>query len=353
MSDSKTEKATPKKREDERKKGNVFVSKDIMSVVSLFVITYTLKLLFPTMYAYIHGFIYKYAGIMEYQKDISIKFTMEILMDFIIAFCILAMPALIVSSIVAIVVTGVQTKFIFSMQALKPKFSRLSPLQGAKRLFSMRSFVEVLKGTIKLTIIGYILYDFFISKISFYTKTLDVSVLESSIFIFESIVELVINILLIFIFIAGLDYMYQWWEYEKQLKMSKHDIKEEYKQMEGDPQVKSKIKQMQQKRATQRMMEAIPTSDVVIRNPTHYAVALRYDLKKDNAPTVVAKGKDELALRIVKVADEAGVYTVENKEMTRAIYNATNIGDEIPLEYYNTVAELLALVYKIKNKEVY
>ena len=161
---------------------------------------------------------------------------------------------------------------------------------------------------------------------------------------------LVIQIAVAFAALAFFDYLYQWWDYERQLKMSKQEIKEEYKQTEGDPQVKGKIKQIQRQRAQQRMMQQVPGADVVIRNPTHFAVALRYHEEEDNAPKVLAKGMDELALRIVKVAEENGVHVVENVPLARTLYASVDIDREIPPELYGAVAEVLVYVMKLDKK---
>lgn len=155
---------------------------------------------------------------------------------------------------------------------------------------------------------------------------------------------------IIFLAIAGFDYFYQWWDFERQIKMSKQELKEEYKQTEGNPEIKGRIRNIQRERARSRMMQAVPTADVIVRNPTHYAVALRYDIEKDSAPVLVAKGQDELALRIVAVGEENGVYVLENKPLARGIYAGTQVGAEIPPEYYGMVAEILVYVYRMNNK---
>jgi hypothetical protein len=152
------------------------------------------------------------------------------------------------------------------------------------------------------------------------------------------------------VFVAGLDYLYQRWEYERKIKMSKQEIKEEFKQTEGDPQIKGKIKQKQRQMAMSRMMQQVPTADVVIKNPTHFAVALKYDTDKDSAPVVVAKGKDNVALRIIDVASEAGVMVIEDRPLARAIYATTELKMEIPAAYYSAIAEVFALVYNVNKR---
>lgn len=172
----------------------------------------------------------------------------------------------------------------------------------------------------------------------------------SAVYMLELTMDLIIRISMVFLVIAGLDFMYQWWEYERKLKMTKQEVKEEYKQTEGNPQIKGRIRNIQQQRARARMMQAVPQADVVIRNPTHFAVALKYDIDHDSAPIVLAKGQDELALRIVHVAEENQVAVVENKPLARGLYSSTQLGQEIPPEYYGAVAEVLVYVYKMNKK---
>lgn len=167
----------------------------------------------------------------------------------------------------------------------------------------------------------------------------------------DIIMDIVLKVGLIFVAIAVADYVYQWWQYEKNLRMSKQEIKDEYKQTEGDPQIKAHIKSMQQQRARQRMMQAVPEADVVIRNPTHYAVAIKYNPEKNRAPMVVAKGMDSLALRIIEVAEESGVYITENRPLARALYESVELDAEIPDKFYKPIAEVLAFVYSLKKKE--
>lgn len=347
---SKTEKATPKKRRDERKKGNIFSSKDITTVLSLAFVFFTLKAMFPMIFKRIAECIHIYINRIAEINILSVTTSHEILMDSMVTIAMIMIPIFSVSILAAVIGTGAQTRFLFSKDSLKPKFNRLNPLEGIKRIFSLKSFIEVLKGLIKIVIIGYILYLFFKGRTGDISKTLFLGIEASISYVLSSAMNMVYMVCIVFVFIAGFDFLYQRWDYERQIRMTKQEVKEEYKQMEGDPQVKGKIKELQRKMAMSRMMQAVPEADVIIRNPTHYAVALKYDIEKDAAPYVVAKGQDELALRIVQVAEEAGVYVMENKELTRAIYAVASLNGEIPLEYYGAVAEILALVYRIRGK---
>jgi flagellar biosynthetic protein FlhB len=168
---------------------------------------------------------------------------------------------------------------------------------------------------------------------------------------FDAAISMIERVIVAFVALAALDFFYQWWEYERQMKMSKQEVKEEYKQTEGDPQVKGKIRDLQRQRARNRMMQQVPQADVVIRNPTHFAVALRYKPEKDNAPVVLAKGQDELALRIVKVAEEHGVTVIENVPLARALYAQAELDREIPPALYGAVAEVLVYIFRLNDKQ--
>jgi len=350
--DSKTEKATPKRRQDERKKGNVLISKDVIAVVSLIGSFFALKLLFPSIVNNIELFIMKFIGYAGTKDAISESFLHDITKDFVLAYGFIAIPVILTSVGLAIAATVAQTRPIFVLDSIKPKFNRINPIEGFKRLFSVRSLFEAIKGIIKISILIALLYSFISDSILIILRTISLDVGSSCSVLLELVLKLAFKICLAFIGIAVFDYFFQWWEYERQIKMSKQELKEEYKQMEGDPQIKGKIKEVQRKMAMSRMMQAVPKADVVIKNPTHFAVALKYDLEKDNAPILLAKGQDQLALRIIKEAEENGVYVMENKPLARAIYATTDLNREIPPEFYGTVAEILIYIYKIKNKKL-
>ncbi|MFW5672775.1 MAG: flagellar biosynthesis protein FlhB [Anaerovoracaceae bacterium] len=351
MAGEKTEKATPKRRKDERKKGNVPQSRDVTNVLSMLIVFSVLKLIFPYIYQTSKNFISYILGQMSTVDNFSEGVMSEITVETMKLLCVSIVPLLLIGATVSVIATGAQTRFLFAQEALKPKLEKFNPINGMKRIFSLRSAVELLKNIIKLTIIIVILYKFIYSKVEEIAKMLFVDLLQSAAYTLDAVVMMVYMVCLIFVFVAGLDYLYQRWEFERKIKMSKEEIKEEFKQMEGDPQIKGKIKQKQRQMATSRMMQAVPTADVVIRNPTHFAVALKYDSEKDNAPVVVAKGQDALALRIVAVAERAGVYIIEDKPLARAIYATAEVKMEIPYAYYSAIAEVFALVYSVRKNE--
>lgn len=350
MPGERTEKATPKRRRDERKKGNVLQSKDIVTVFTLIGGFYALKLTFMSSYSALKGCMLKYFSYMQNKAELSQDLIREMAYDSVLVAARIIAPLMACIVFLSIAATVFQTKPLFVLDSLKPKFNRLSPLQGFKKIFSVRSIVEVLKGIIKISILFYLLYDFIGKQIIELPKLFTLEIPAACGYMFQTVFNMALRIGMAFAVISVFDFFYQRWEYERQLKMSKQEIKEEYKQLEGDPQVKGKIKELQRKMAMSRMMQQVPDADVVIRNPTHFAVALHYDPDKHVAPILLAKGQDEMALRIVRVAEENEIFIVENKPLARAIYATTDLNQQLPPEFYGAVAEILVHVYRINNK---
>ena len=260
-------------------------------------------------------------------------------------------PVVAAAILCAVAATFAQTRFLVSTESIKPKFSRLSPLQGFKRLFSLKSLVETGKNMIKIVILLVIIFlsirDMFLESSNYLYTDLSAAAAH----LVEVAGSMVVRICIAFVAVAALDFFYQWWDYEKQMMMTKQEVKEEYKQMEGDPQVKGKIKEIQRRRAQQRMMQQVPGADVVIRNPTHFAVALRYKPGQDDAPIVLAKGQDSLALRIVQIAEDNHVAVVENVPLARALYAQAELNQFIPEELYDPVAKVLVYIFKLNDKQ--
>lgn len=348
---NKSEKATHKKRRDERKKGNVFLSKDAIAVASLITTFFVLKLLAPGMIAQFSEYL---SLCLQYAQTLPVGQTTSVLNSILIqgiwVFAKTAGVIMIVASLTSIAATFFQTKLLVSGQSIKPKFNRISPLQGFKRLFSMRSVVEALKGILKISVLLYIIYHYIYSMTSSFFNYIHLELGLACSHLFQNTFSMVLQILVAFAALAAFDFFYQWWDYENKLKMTKQEVKEEYKQMEGDPKIKAKIKETQRKMAQSRMMQSVPQADVVIRNPQHVAVALRYKPELDNAPILLAKGLDELALRIVKVAEEHQVAVIENIPLARSIYASADINQEIPAELYAAVADVLVYLYRIGSE---
>ncbi len=350
--EEKTEKATPKKRRDSRKEGEVLQSKEIVTAASVLGIFAAMRLFIgfmaETVLAYT-GSVFESVG----QTTITQDNMMSLWINVITVVVMAIGPICAVAIVLGIIPTIAQTKGLFTMKALRPKFSRLSPLSGIKKLFSLQSAVGILKGLIEVAVIGYVVISEVLGRMPKFIALMNVGIMQGVTYAFSSVFDLVMLICILLVFVAAGDFLFQWWQFEKKLKMSKQEVKEEYKQTEGDPQVKSKIKQKQQQMAMSRMMQEVPSADVVIRNPTHFAVALRYDQDKNRAPQVIAKGKDYVALRIVKIAEENDVYVTEDPPLARLLYSTVDIGREIPVELYNAVAEILTVVYKVKNKSLH
>ncbi len=349
--DSKTEKATPKKRRDERKKGNVFMSQDVISVVMLFCSFYLVKLLFPYIYRTAAEYLGSCVAQAGVWTDNSVGSMHRIMVELFLTVAKLTLPVLLACALLAVVATGAQTRFLFASENFKPKFNRLSPMQGIKKIFSFRNAFDLLKNLIKTAILMALVWQLFKGDMVQVIRMMGMPVKVSSVYMLNMVMSIILRVSMVFVAVAAFDLLYQWWDYERRLKMSKQELKEEYKQTEGNPEIKGRIRDLQRQRARMRMMQAVPQADVIIRNPTHFAVALKYDMDHDNAPIVLAKGQDELALRIVKKGEECGVAVIENKPLARALYAQTAINQEIPSEYYGMVAEILVYVYQIKQKK--
>lgn len=350
--DEKTEKATPKRRQDERKKGNVFQSNDVAAVCSMLVLFHSLKALAPHMYRNFRDAMYMFMGMAADSDSFHQEAGREMLVKAMLLFLESALPLLFIGVLTAVAVTFFQTRMAFSMDVLKFKMERISPLKGFKRMFSIRSVVELIKALIKITILGWVVYVFLKGRMEELSRLMEGTVEGALIFTGNTVISLVDTVGVAFIFLASMDYLYQWWEYEKNLRMSKQEIKEEYKQTEGDPQIKGKIREKQRQMASMRMMQNVPKADVIVRNPTHYAVALGYDADRNRAPVVLAKGADHLALKIVEVGEANGVYILEDRPLARGLYASVEVDMEIPEVYYQTVAKILAFVYKLNDKKL-
>ena len=348
----KPKKPPPKKRKDQRKKGNVFKSNDVNAVASLFIIFMILKIYLPITISYLKVMIISAIETVGEISSVGAAECINLISKGFIYFAICCAPIVIVGGLVNIIATGVQTKFLVASELIKFKLNKLNPIEGIKKMFSLKSIFELLKASIKIAVIGIVVYQSFKGLVPFFPNYMDMSIGRACALALKDVFNIVIRVAAVFLFVAAADYGYNWWEYEKKMRMGKQELKEEFKQTEGDPQVKGKIREKQRAAAMNRMMQQVPQADVVIRNPTHVAVALKYEPEKGEAPIVVAKGIDNIALKIVEIAEENGVYTTENVALARAIYKSVDIDMPIPSEFYVAVAEILAFVYKLKNKKI-
>ena len=344
----KTEKATPKKRQDARRKGQVFQSREINSAATLMVSMVFIKVLGK----YIFRFMYEPLIFFEryFYEDIDLQLGYRL---FIFGIMFLLKGTFIIAIanfIVAFISSWAQVGNLFTTETLRPKFDRLNPIEGFKRLFSMRSIFEFSKSFLKLLILSTVSYLYIKSHIKEFMKAAELEKFQFSYILFNSAVNMGIMLASVLLALSIFDYLFQWFQHEKQLKMSKQEIKEEYKQMEGSPEIKSKIKEKQRQSAMKRMMQDVAKADVIITNPTHYAVGLKYDDGVTDAPYVIVKGKNMVALKIKEKAREHNIEIVENKPLARKLYAVLEIGDSIPAEFYEIVAEILAHVYS-KDRE--
>lgn len=351
-SGEKTEEATQKRKTDERKKGNVFLSQEVITIATTLASFVVLKVLSSTimgqMQTSLRDFIYAGAT----TEQVTLNQVNYIFLRGFLIFAICTLPVALACALAAAVLTLAQTKFLFSAKGFAFKANRMSPINGIKNVFSLRGVMELIKSILKILLLGIVVWNVLKGWTNKLPQLMNVQVGQALGSLCDTVFNMVLQVTLVFAGLAVFDYFYQWWDYNKKLRMTKQEVKEEYKETEGDPQIKGAIRDKQQAFSRRRMMQNVPNADVVIRNPTHVAVAIQYDAKRFNAPVVVAKGLDSLALRIVAIAEQNGVYITENVPLARGLYAAVDLDQEIPEKYYKAVAEVLAFVYQLKKKDL-
>lgn len=348
----KTEEATPKKLEDARKKGQVAKSVDLVSAFVLLGFFLTLKLFIGWMgHSFMSVYYKQYNDIADIVKDgFTSNVASVVLRDCLFAILKISFPIFIASFVLSLIANVGQVKWKVSSEPLKPKLNKINPISGFKKIFSMEKIFEFLKSIVKLIILGSVVYTTLKEKWGYLLQLYDFTLPQAIVAIGNVIIEIGLKISICFLIFAVADIMYQKHKFSKDMRMTKQEIKDEYKNTEGDPQIKGKIRQKMREVSRQRMMQAVPEADVIITNPTHLAVAIKYDKDKGSAPVVIAKGADYVAAKIKEIARENAVEIVENKPLARMIYFNVDLGDEIPQEMYQMVAEVLAYVYRLKNK---
>jgi len=349
---NKTEKATPKKRKDERKKGNVFKSKDVVSVVSILIAFFMIVQLAPFISGQVREFYFKLMSTAGTAEMMTITQSSQLYRQAVMVVFICTAPIMAAMFLVAFVVNGIQTKFLMTGELLKFKGNRINPIQGFKRMFSLRSLVELGKSIIKILVIIWLVYRSILELMAISPDLINTSLDEGIRFMGDRIMSLVFLVCLIFAGVAILDFAYQRYDYEKKLKMSKQEVKDEFKQMEGDPQIKGKRREKQRALSMNRMIQMVPQADVVVRNPTHYAVALKYNIDEDPAPLLLAKGQDEVAGRIIKEAEKHNILMMENPPLAQSLYKEVELNSYIPSEFYQAVAEVMAWVYEQQKRSI-
>ncbi len=345
----KTESATDKRREEARKKGQVPKSREVVSVAvlmgALAILNYSGGRMFDGLSDVMRETFMDAATFQVSRETVHTMF-----MSLSYKMLVILAPLVATVAVLGIVSNVAQFGFLFSTESLSPNFSKIDPVSGLKRIFSRQSAVELLKSILKIGLVGIIA--FYTVKREFYglPSLIDMDVRGILAYGGGISFRILLNTGMAILVLAALDYAFQRWDYEKGLRMTKDEVKEEAKQSEGNPQIKSRIRSLQREASRRRMMEAVPKADVVVTNPTHIAVAIRYDAGKGGAPVVVAKGAGFIAEKIKELARENRVPVMENKPLARAIFKMVNIGKEIPSDLYQAVAEILAYVYKLKNK---
>lgn len=351
----KTEQATPKKLQDARKEGQVAKSKEIGLGIGLLLMFVMLKIWvgmlgtqFMEMFSLIYNKIPDFTSMVAGQVsifDFSILFR-----ETLIKLLLMMLPFMAVALVAGIVVEVFQVKWAPTSKPLQPKWSKINPVSGFKKIFSLNSLVELIKSLLKIGLIIWVAYSTLKNEWRDLFLLYDMPVEQAIALMGDVVINLGIKISLVYLIIAFADLLYQKWKFSEDMKMTKQEVKDEYKQAEGDPAIKGKIRQRMRQASQRRMMQDLPKADVVITNPTHFAVAIKYDADLYDAPYVVAKGSDHLAAKIKEVAKENKVEIVENKPLARMLYYNVELGSVIPPELYKAVADILAMVYKMQGK---
>jgi len=345
----KTEEPTQKKREEARKRGSVAKSTELVGAATLLATYLILRYAGPFM----AGRVYAFSRNLWEQgaaQDWSEAGVHMLLNQVFLMVALVAAPMVLGAAVAGVMVNVVQVGFLFTFEPLVPNFEKINPAAGFQRIFSRRALAELAKSLAKITIIGFVAYRTVSDDLGAFPILIGLELPQMLQFMVNLVSRLLLWVGLSMLVLALADYLYQRWEYGQSLKMTKQELKEELRQMEGNPEIRSKIRQKQREMARHRMMQDVKKADVVVTNPTHYAVALQYDQARMPAPRVLAKGQGFVALRIRELAQEAGIPVVENPPLARELHKLAEVGQEIPMNLYQTVAEVLAFVFQLKQK---
>lgn len=350
----KTEPATAKKLSDARSEGQVAKSKDLGNAISLLAMFAVLKFFIEFIGKnLLEGFYLSYGKIGDMTSHTSRNFTIDgihaLVVQFILKLLLVMLPVFAVGVLVAFITDLVQVKWKMTTKPFKPKLSKISPLSGIKRIFSTRSLVELLKSVVIISVLLIVTYNELKDKFIYLFYFYKLDVFQCLGFIGDLVIDLGFKLSAVLLVVGIGDYIYQKHKFNEDMKMTKQEVKDEYKNAEGNPEIKAQIRRKMREVSQRRMMQSVPDADVVITNPTHFAVAIKYTPGLSRAPVVLAKGEDFLAQKIKDAAKEHAIEIVENKPLARALYYNVDIGAEIPPELYQAVAEVLAFVYKIKG----
>lgn len=347
-SGEKTEEPTPHKIREARKKGQIAKSQEITTALMLVISFYAFKFLGERILVDLYNHTFFVFNLLN--APFSINLVSMLLLEAVKAILFTILPLLGIIVLAVLVIENLQTGFLFASEALTPKFENLNPMNGFKKFFSLKQYVELLKSIVKIIIISVILYFSIKHSLPLIIKSLSLGAMSLIGIVGKIVIETVTKVSIAYLFIGFLDYFYQKYEYMKSLKMSKKEIKEEYKRLEGDPLVKQRQREAQYAMSQSRQMGAVPGADVVVTNPIHFAVAIHYDSTKTTIPMVIAKGQRRIAHQIITIANDHNVPVIENPPIARYLFRKVDVGHYIPQESFQVIAEILAFVYHAKKK---
>jgi len=350
FSEERSEPATPRKRRKTREEGKTAKSQDLGAAVVILAGLVMIFILFRWWFFWIASLVENCALFMAGDQIGREGWVLALGKDALKTFFYVWMPLGFFGGLVGLGISVYQVGFFLASKPLIPDFKRMNPISGMKKIVSLRSLVELCKGVVKAGLLLLMVYLALKNELEGMSHAIAYPLFQGVPLVVETIWWLALKMALLLLVLGIFDYAYQRWEFERSIRMSKKEIKDEYKQMEGDPKVKQRIRQRQREMARQRMMSEVPKADVVVTNPTTYAIALQYDRSIMDAPVVVAKGRGLIARKIREIAEECGIPIVENPPLARTLYDIGDLGLEIPESLYKAVAEVLAFVYKMKRK---
>ena len=345
----KTEEPSQKRLDDAKQKGQIPFSREVMNFFMMLALCFIAVSLAPPLMERAKTVLFPF---INQSEDFSTNQggLRRMVWELAGNVAMLLMAPLAATFAAALIAGGLQTRFHVSAERIKPGWEKISPLKGIGRLFSRRNLVEFIKGIVKISMVGIVAYMAVAPHLKMLRVLPSFTIIETLRFVYQTTTRIVIGVTILLFLIAVFDYFYQFKEYMRNLRMTKQEVRDEYKQQEGDPIIKGKLRQMRSDRARKRMMASVPKADVIITNPTHYAIALAYDSASMKAPVVLAKGKDNVALRIKALGEEHRVPVFRNPPVARALFDTAELDKEIPLEHYAAVAKIIGYVYRMKGK---
>jgi len=347
-SGDKTEEPTPHKLQEARKKGQIAKSKDVTTALMLIVSFFTLKATAAHMWEQMVKVSYMTYDLIP--GEFSASVVGHLLLEVLKIFFMTLGPMFGATFLTALVVELIQTGFLVSGESIMPKLEKLNPLDGFKKFFTMKQYIELVKSMAKMAVVIYLIYGVIKEEFIFVIIASQMSLWQVMVFTGQLVMKVIVRVGIFYILIAAFDYMYQRWEFMKSMKMSKKEIKDEYKRLEGDPLIKQRQRDTQRQMASGRQMGAVPGADVVVTNPIHLAIAFKYDPKSMKAPKIIAKGKRLMAQEIKRIAAVHFIPIIENPVLARALYPKVEVDKEVPPEFFKAIAEVLAFVYNLKRK---